>query len=72
MKIWHWLLVAAIFIFSAGAELFFSHHEAHHWWSGIPFFFTLFGALGSLALIFLCKFILIHFIAKHEDYYDAL
>lgn len=73
MKRWHWLIVAVILILSVVTELFFVHHHAaHHWWSGIPLFFSLFGFAGSLGLIFLCKFVLIHFIAKREDYYDAL
>ncbi len=71
MKKWHWLIIGAILLLSIVAELFFVHHEAHHWWNAIPAFFTFFGALGSLGLIVLCKFVLIHLIAKHEAYYDA-
>jgi lipoprotein signal peptidase len=71
MKKWPWLILAFILVISIAGE-FMSHHESHHWWSHIPLFYMILGAVGSVLLIIFCKFLLIHLIVKHEDYYDAV
>lgn len=71
MKKWQWLGLALILLLSIIGEFASGHHAAHHWWSGIPLFYVLFGAVGSVGLIVFCKFFLFHLIAKREDYYDA-
>ncbi len=70
MKTWQWLGLSLVLLLSIIGEFAGGHHEAHHWWSGIPMFFVLFGAVGAVLLIVFCKFFLFHLIAKREDYYD--
>ena len=49
---------------------FSSHHDAHHWWSGIPMFWIWFGLIGCVLLIVVAKNFLALFIYKKEDYYN--
>ncbi|MBU1422028.1 MAG: hypothetical protein KJ963_05150 [Bacteroidetes bacterium] len=67
-----WVVIALVTSISLVSE-FFIHHDLNHehaWYSGIPFFYALFGFLGCLLLIFFAKYILTSVVQKKEDYYD--
>ncbi len=68
MKTWHWIILGLITLASIAAEIF-GHHEAHHFWSGIPLWWIWFGGGGCAVLILFGKKLLGPIIYKKEDYY---
>jgi len=72
MKRLHWTLLALLTVLSIVAELNLAHAGAgHHWWSGIPLFFILFGFLGCGLIVAVAKGLGKLFIQKKEGYYDG-
>lgn len=74
MKKWQWAFVGFLAIATVASIIleFMGPHEAeagHHWWSGIPLFWILFGAVGCAAITIFAKLILGPIIFKKEDYY---
>jgi len=57
-------------LFSLYLEFFGHHEESHHWWSGIPMFWILFGGIGCAVITVFAKKILGPIIFKKEDYYN--
>ena len=50
---------------------FFAHrHEPHFWGDNIIGFWSLFGILGCLGMIVVCKFLSHVWLMKGEEYYD--
>lgn len=72
MRRWPLILAAAAWILSVAAEVFLGGKgHAESWWSHIPGFFSLYGFLGCLAMIWIAKFLGATWLERRETYYDA-
>lgn len=71
-----WLVISLVILTSLTliSEFFIPHDPAHAkaWWSGIPFFWAIFGFAGCVILIYLAKYILKAIVQRKENYYDEL
>jgi len=72
MKKLRWALLGIVAVISLLGGLATPHDPAHDaWWNSIPAFFSLFGFIGCILIIFFAKSLGKLFLRKGEGYYDA-
>lgn len=71
MKRIHWITLGVIGLASFAGELFGPHDPAHTgWWTGIPFFYALFGFVGCVIIVVFSKWLGKIGLQQKEGYYD--
>ncbi|MFQ5579676.1 MAG: hypothetical protein ACE5FZ_03615 [Nitrospiria bacterium] len=66
---WFYITLAVLVLLDAAA-IFGTHHHHYFFWDSIPGFYSIFGFISCLILIFFSKGIGHAFLMKDKDYYD--
>lgn len=70
MKKWHWTILGLLAVISLIVEFTVVEHHGEHWWSNIPAFYAILGFAGSIAVIYISRWLGKFIILSDEDYYD--
>ncbi|MEX0607847.1 MAG: hypothetical protein WD016_06375 [Balneolaceae bacterium] len=70
MKKWHWIALGVIAAITLVLEFTLLADYDSHWWNSVPAFYMLWGFIGSVAVIFISRWLGKLFILSDEDYYD--
>jgi uncharacterized membrane protein len=64
-----YLVIAATVLAVAGG-VFLPSGEGHGWWDSVPLFWSLFGFVGCVVIIYVSKWLGTVLLQKKEEYYD--
>ena len=72
MKRWFIISIPMLIAVSILIDILFPVAEGHgdFFWDHVPGFFSLFGLLGCLCLIYFAKYIGSRFLQRKDDYYE--
>jgi hypothetical protein len=72
MKVWMWILLIGLMLAAMFGEIILPHSSTTAWWSGVYFFWAIFGFVGCIVLIYFAKYIFKAIVQRKESYYDEL
>jgi hypothetical protein len=70
MKKWHWITLAILFLISLTLEFTYLSDYKSHWWNSVPAFYSLWGGLSAMVVIYGSSIIGKLFLLRKEKYYD--